>query len=125
MRKKFHRKNLIVFAQLELARDLYGNPKVHKTVVNNTPKFLTILSVINTPTYLLAEYLNPILSPLTTNEITVKIFFNFAREVVNCGHNLYIASLDVETLFTNIPLKETIKICVNDLFSKIILIIVN
>ena len=74
---------------------LYGNPKVHQRVVKNTPKFLTILSVINTPSYLLAEYLNPILSPLTTNEITVKIFFNFAREVVNCDHNLYMASLGV------------------------------
>ena len=27
------------------------------------------------------------------------------------------ASLDVESLFTNIPLEETIKNCVNDLFS--------
>ena len=35
---------------------LYGNPKVHKTVVNNTPKFRPILSAINTPTYLLAKY---------------------------------------------------------------------
>ena len=30
---------------------------------------------------------------------------------------LYMASLDVESLFTNIPLEETIKNCVNDLFS--------
>ena len=35
---------------------LYGNPKVYKTVVNNTPKFRPILSAINTPTYLLAKY---------------------------------------------------------------------
>ena len=33
----------------------YGNPKVHKTVVNNTPEFRPILSAINTPTYLLAK----------------------------------------------------------------------
>ena len=46
---------------------LYGNPKLHKTVVNNTPKFRPILSAVNTTTYLLAKYLNPILSPLTTN----------------------------------------------------------
>ena len=50
---------------------LYGNLKIHKTVVNNTPKFRPILPAINTPTYLLAKYLNPILSPLTTNEFTV------------------------------------------------------
>ena len=61
---------------------LYGNPKVHKTVVNNTPKFRPILSAINTPTYLLAKYLNPILSTLTTNELTAKNSLDFA-EVVN------------------------------------------
>ena len=38
------------------------------------------LSAINTPTYSLAKYLNPILSPVTTNE-----FNDFAEEVVNCG----------------------------------------
>ena len=96
---------------------LDGNPKVHKTVVNNTPKFQPILSAINTPTYLLAKYLNPILSPLMTNEFTVKNSFDFAEEVVNYDHNLYMASLDVESLFTNIPLEETIKNCVNNLFS--------
>ena len=32
-------------------------------------------------------------------------------------HNLYMASLDIESLFTNIPLEETTKNCVNDLFS--------
>ena len=64
---------------------------------------------MNTPTYLLAKYLNPILSPLTTNEFTVKNFFDFAKEVFNHDHNLYMAGLDVESLFTNIPLEETIK----------------
>ena len=96
---------------------LYGNPKVHKTVVNNTPKFRPILSAINTPTYLLAKYLKPILSPLTTDKFTVKNSFDFAGEAVNYDHNLYMASLDVESLFTNIPLEETIKNCVNDLLS--------
>ena len=66
---------------------------------------------------MLAKYLNPILSPITTYEFTVKISFNFTEEVVNYDHNLYMASLDVESLFTNIPLEETIKNCVNDLFS--------
>ena len=37
-----------------MPRILYGNPKVHKTVVNNTAKMRPILSVINT--YLLAKY---------------------------------------------------------------------
>ena len=96
---------------------LYGNSKVHKTVVNNTPRFQRILSAINASTYLLAQYLSPILSPLTTNEFTVKNSFDFAEQVVKYDHNLYMTSLDVELLFTNIPLEETIKNCVNDLFS--------
>ena len=61
---------------------LYGNPKVHKTVVNNTPKFQPILSAINTSTYLLAKYLNSILLPLTINEFTVNNF-DFAKNFSN------------------------------------------
>ena len=86
-------------------------------VANNTPKFRLILSAINTPPYWLAKYLNPILSPLTTNEFTVKNSFDFAEEVVHYDHNLYMASLDVDSSFTNIPLEETTKNCVNYLFS--------
>ena len=55
--------------------------------------------------------------PLTSNEFTMKNSFDFAEEVVNYDDNLYIASLDIESLFTNISLEETIKNCVSDLFS--------
>ena len=57
------------------------------------------------------------MSPLTANEFTGKNSFDFAEEVVNYDHNLYMASMDVESLFTNIPLTETIRNCVNDLSS--------
>ena len=57
------------------------------------------------------------MSPLTTNEFTVKISFHFVEEVVISDHNLYMAHLDVDSLFTNIPLEETIKNSVIDLFS--------
>ena len=67
---------------------------------------------------MLAKYLNPILSPLMTNEFPVKFFFfDFAEEIVNCNHNLFMDSLDVESLFINIPLEETIMNYVNQLFS--------
>ena len=110
MKKKFQKKNLIVFAQLELCQEFYnGSLMVHKLVVNNTPKFRPILSAINTPIYSLAKYLNRILSPLTSNEFTVKNSFDFAEKVVNYDHNLHMANLDVESLSTNIPLEETMK----------------
>ena len=66
---------------------------------------------------MLAKYLNLILSPLTTNDFIVKNSFGFAEEVFNYDRNLCMASLDVESLFTNIPLEETVKNCVNDLIS--------
>ena len=59
----------------------------------------------------------PILSPLTVNDYTLKYSFTFAKEVINCDHNLFMASLDVGSLFTNIPIDETIKNAVDDLFS--------
>ena len=96
---------------------LYGQPKVHKTVINNIPQFRPILAAINTPVYKLAKYLISILSPLTVNDYTVKDSFTFAKEVINFDHNLFMASLDVKLLFTNIPIDETIKNAVDDLFS--------
>ena len=58
-----------------------------------------------------------ILSPLTVNDYTVKDSFTFAKEVINFDHNLLMTSLDVESLLTNIPIDETIKNVVDDLFS--------
>ena len=57
------------------------------------------------------------MSPLTNNEFTLKNSLDFAEEVVNYDHNLYMTSLDIESLVTNIPLKETNKNCLNNLFS--------
>ena len=59
----------------------------------------------------------PILEPLTHNEFTIKDSFSFAKEITT--HDYYIwLCLDVEFLFTNIPLKETINNCVSDLHNK-------
>ena len=95
---------------------LYGLPKVHKTVLNNSPKQRPILSAINTPTYKLSKYLVKLLEPFTRNKHTTKDSFSFAEEIRNQQSNLIMASLDVEGLFTNIPLEETIDICVGLLF---------
>ena len=97
---------------------MYGLCKVHKASVGNYPPFRPILSALNTPFYKLAEYLVPILKPLTTNEFTVKDSFHFAEEIVDQQHDLFMGSLDVDSLFTNIPLEETIEICTNELFKE-------
>ena len=76
------------------------------------------MSALNTPTYKLAKFLVPILKPLKTNEFTVKDSFHFAAEIVDQQHDLFMGSLDVDSLFTNIPLEETIEICTNELFKE-------
>ena len=73
---------------------------------------ISIISAIGTPTYNLAMFLVKILTPLTTNEFTVKDSFSFAEKIRNQDQTLFMASLDVDSLFTNIPLDETIDICV-------------
>ena len=97
---------------------LYGNPKIYKVVVNNLPKFRPMLFAINTPEYNKAKFLIPILEPLTHNEFTIKDSFNFAKEITSYDSSLYMASLDAESLFTNIILNETIRNCVSDLHNK-------
>ena len=97
---------------------LYGSPKVHKPVVNNKPKFRPILSTINTSTYKLSKYIVPLLAPITTNEYTVTNSFAFAKEACNFDSSLHMSSLDVDSLFTNIPLEETIDICVDNLYAE-------
>ena len=82
------------------------------------PKFRPILSVINTPEYNIAKFLIPILERLTHNDFTTKDSFSFAKEITTCDSSLYMASLDVESLFINILLKEIINNCVSDLSDK-------
>ena len=95
---------------------LYGLAKIHKTVVGNCPPCRPILSAINTPTYKISKFLVPILASLTTNEFTIQDSFTFAEEIRKQDKQYIMASLDVNSLFTNIPLEETIKICTDELF---------
>ena len=59
------------------------------------------------------------LSSITFNEFTVKDSFAFAEEIVHQDGKLFMRSLDVDSLFTNIPLKETINICTNLLYKNV------
>ena len=88
---------------------------MHKPLKNGLPKFRPILSVIGTPTYKLAKFLVPVLSDITQNEFIVKNSFTFVDEILSQDSDLYMASLDVDALFTNIRLDETIDICVKKL----------
>ena len=97
---------------------LYGFAEVHKKVIDGFPTFQPIPSAIGTPTYKIAKFLVPILKHLTSKEYSVKDSFDFAKEILQQNSDCFMASLDITSLFTNIPLDETINICSNELFDK-------
>ena len=97
---------------------LYSKSKVHKPVVDNMPKFRPILSAINTPEYNLGKFWIPFVEPLTHNQFNVKDSFSFAKKITKYDSSLFMASLDVESLFTNFPLKEAVNNCVSDFHNK-------
>ena len=94
---------------------LYGLPKTHK---NNIP-LRPILSAINTPTYNIAKFLVPLIQPLSINKYTIKDTKDFVDRLKQFklnNHN-FMVSFDVESLFTNIPLEETVEICLNLIYA--------
>ena len=97
---------------------MYGLCKVHKynSSTNDIPPFRPILSVINTVRYNLAEFFVPILKEFTVNEYTVSDSFSFCKEIKDQDSSLLMASFDIQSLFTNIALDETINICVDRAF---------
>ena len=81
------------------------------------PPFRPILSAFGTPTNKLAKFLLTFLTPSTANKFTVIDSFHFAEEICQQDSNLHMAILDVDSLFTNSLLEETIDICVGNLYS--------
>ena len=55
------------------------------------------------------------LAPLTIDEFLVHDLFSFAEEVSSFCPDHFMASLNVESLFTTIPLNEVTNICIDDL----------
>ena len=92
---------------------LYGLPKIHK---EGTP-LRPIISQIGSYTYELAKFLVPILSPLASNKYSIKDSFSFVQDLLTITSAPYMCSFDVVSLFTNIPLEETIEICLNKLYA--------
>ena len=92
---------------------LYGLPKIHKPNIPIRP----IISSIGSFNRKLAQYLVPILNPIAINQYTVSKTSDFVDDLkqLHYQHDVYMASLDVTSLFTNVPLDETVDICTNSL----------
>ena len=95
---------------------MYCSAKFYQIVTDGLSSFRPILSAIGTSTYKLAKFLVPVLELLIATECTIKDSFTFSEELQSFDSKLVIASFDIESLFTNIPLQETIDLCVENLF---------
>ena len=96
---------------------MYGLCKVYKQQVNGCPSFRSFYSTLQTPTCrLAAEFLVPILNPLTKNEYTFKDTFKFAEQICEQDPTLSMGSLYMDSFFTNTPLDKAIDICVDLVF---------
>ena len=95
---------------------LYGLSKVHKALVRGIPKMRPILSAIGTAAYGMSKFLVPLLTGIATGPYTILNSFSFNKEVLKQDATLVMGSLDVDALFTSLPLDETIKISVDELF---------
>ena len=89
---------------------LDGLCKTHKKVLDQCLSFRPILSAIKTSSYNSTKFLVPLIDSITNNNFTVKNSFEFSKEICEQNPKYSMASLDVESLFANIPLEETIKI---------------
>ena len=90
---------------------MYGLPKVHKP---NAP-LRPIVSSLNTYNYNLAKYLVQLLKPTMHNPTTIKDTFAFVDWMKQCrsSGNSILCSFEVTSLFTNVPVEETIQLCIN------------
>ena len=102
---------------LQLAR-FYGFPKLHKKRdACATPPFRPIVSSIGAYNYNLSKYLASILGPCIPDKHTTQDSFSFVNEFSNIqSQNKFLISFDVESLFTNIPLSQTIDLAVETIF---------
>ena len=94
---------------------LYGLPKVHKTNVPTRP----ICSAIGTSTYELGKYLADVIKPEASSSLGTDVSntFQFVEQIRNEDlSSVHMFFFDGRSLFTNVPLKKTIKNCLDRLY---------
>ena len=81
-------------------------------------KLRPIVSTMGTFNYNLSRFLCDLPSPLVLNDYSCKYIFSFVSQIKNSNLSTrFLVSYDVTSLFTNIPLQETIDIAINLIFN--------
>ena len=93
---------------------MYGLPKFNKENILLRP----ILSAKNTVTYQLSKLLISLISNFYINQYTVLNSYQIVNLIIsiNNSQDYTMCSFDIKSLFTNIPVDETIEICLSKCF---------
>ncbi|CAF4104861.1 unnamed protein product, partial [Rotaria sordida] len=94
---------------------LYGLPNVHK----DNESLRRIVSCIKSYNYKLGKFLANIIKPIRDSPYSLKNtnnFFKFIQQNSHLSKNNKMISFDIQSLFINIPVRETIEIICNKLY---------
>jgi hypothetical protein len=93
---------------------IYGNVKVHKNKTD--PPLRPIISQVTAPTYQIAKKINEILQPYLPARYSIKSTDELLHIIQTTQPEGILASLDVENLFTNVPIDSTIEIILDQVY---------
>ena len=105
---------------------LYATAKTHKfnsldDITVDNLKFRRIISQIGTYTYNTSNVISQYLKPLCENEYKISDTQTFASMIKNqtpLSSNEEYVSCDVDSLFTNIPVEETIEYIIHQIYNE-------
>ena len=95
---------------------VYGNPKIHKN--KESPPLRPIVSQVGTVTYDLAKWLNSLITSYMPKKHMIDSTYEFIQIARTINKPKFLASLDVESLFTNVPVIETIRIILDNIYDQ-------
>ena len=103
-------------------RCAHGLPKTHKTF-SSLPTFWPIIDTIDAPYYNVGKFLSSLLNPLTLNKYSLSDSFDAVSNIRNTPESIFIegyqfVSIDVESLFTNVPLTRTVNIILDRIYNE-------
>ena len=101
---------------------VHALPKIHKAYTG-LPKMRPIIDTTGSPYYGVGQYLSSLLQPLTMNEYTVRDSFEAAEKIRGIPSEFFdqdyvFISFDVESLFTNVPLHDTVNIILERVYKE-------
>ena len=93
---------------------IYANPKIHKRLEN--PPLRPIISQIGTVTYDISKHVNNIIGKYLPKQFQADSTYEFLSILRSCQNVKMLASLDVESLFSSVPVLETIDIIIKNVY---------